>query len=877
MTKRMLINATQSEELRVALVDGQWLYDLDIEIPGKEQKQGNTYKGLITRVEPSLEAAFVNYGAGRHGFLPFKEITPDHLGLDPTSAGVPDIARALHEGQSILVQVEKEERGAKGAALTTYLSLAGCYLVLMPNNPSGGGISRRIEGEERDELKAALSGLQVPEGMSVIIRTAGVGRSTEQLQWDLDVLLNQWDAIQKAVNSKAAPFLIYQESNVVIRAIRDYLRPDIDEVLIDNKEIYDSACAHISMMRPDFIRKIKYYEDTIPLFNRFQIEGQIESAFKREITLPSGAVIVIDYTEALVSIDINSAKATKGTDIEETALKTNLEAAKEIARQLRLRDLGGLVVIDFIDMYSNRNRHRVEHELRNALASDRARIQVGRISRFGLLEMSRQRLRPALSESREITCPRCNGIGSIRNVETAALNVLRLLEEEAMKENTAQVRAELPIDIATYIINEKRLSITGIEKRQHVHVVILPNPTLVSPEYHVYRLKVDEAAAKRADQLHNYQLTKDGQKVNYDAIVDAARPVLEKPAVNYLLPETPAPPSRPDKIGTDQTRAEQSQVNLARAKYSSGSEQIAEAEPGFVDRKDEAKRNVGIIKKFLSSIIGNVGDEADKTNFTPPVGDIGNTLEVASVETGQAYQPSWQQQREQRDNRAGKPMEERQGRNRSDTRRYQQRGRYRGRGRSGHDTGGYGRGQRSDADHRRGSAGYHGGSAPGYHGSPRGDYHHSYGGFDRDKTQRPYEHRELREPRHYRGYADNENIGNNDNIDNYDNIGNVLPSDSSSQRSGYREASGNTGRSNRYGGNRNRSGRDQRRGRSDKNKNYRGSHRTRNDNDNEFSNSNDNAKVPNNLNERAPSEHVSGSSDTAHSSNYERNNYPSEN
>jgi len=544
MTKRMLINATQTEELRVALVDGQWLYDLDIEVTGKEQKKGNIYKATITRVEPSLEATFVDFGAGRHGFLPFREITPSHLGFDPSSASVQDIAHALYEGQNIIIQVEKEERGNKGAAITTYVSLAGCYLVLMPNNPKGGGISRRIEGEERDELKEALDSITIPEGMSVIIRTAGVGRSAAQLQWDLNVLLTQWEAIQQAAQNKPAPFLIYQESDVVIRAMRDHLRPDIGEILIDNREVYENACKHLNMMRPDFVDKVKFYEDTIPLFNRFQIESQIELAFKREITLSSGAAIVIDHTEALISIDINSAKATKGLDIEETALQTNLEAANEIARQLRLRDLGGLVVIDFIDMSSTRNQRLVEQRLRDALSMDRARVQIGRISRFGLLEMSRQRLRPALTESREIACPRCHGVGSIRNVETLALNVLRLIEDEAMKENTAQVRAELPIDIATYIVNEKRLSISGIEKRQHVHIILLPNPNILSPEYSVYRVRVDETiAGKKSDeqQHHGYNLTRDAKKPEYNSVVNIARPLAEKPAVHHFPPSTPAP------------------------------------------------------------------------------------------------------------------------------------------------------------------------------------------------------------------------------------------------------------------------------------------------------------------------------------------------
>lgn len=537
----MLINATQAEELRVALVDGQWLYDLDIESPGKEQKRANIYKGIVTRIEPSLEAAFVDYGSDRHGFLPLREI--DHKYLSNNNGNNNErtnIKEALHEGQELIIQVEKEERGNKGAALTTFISLAGCYLVLMPNNPKAGGISRRIEGEERDELRALLNNLEIPKGMGVIIRTAGVGCSVEELQWDLNILITQWEAIKNATNERHGPFLIYQESNVVIRAIRDHLKSDIGEVLIDDKITFDIAYSHIKMMRPDFVNRIKFYEDTIPLFNRFQIESQIESAFKREVPLPSGGVIVIDHTEALISIDINSARATKGGDIEETALQTNLEAANEIARQLRLRDLGGLIVIDFIDMSSSNNQRQVEQELKKALAMDRARVQIGRISRFGLLEMSRQRLRPALNETREIVCPRCTGIGSIRSVETLSLNVLRLIEEEAMKDNTGQVCAELPIEIATYLINEKRLAIEGIEKRQQVHVLVIPNHHIVTPEYKVQRIRIDEMGLSQ-NKAASYTMANKPEEIDLNKLNHYVKEPIEQPAVQQITHPTLSP------------------------------------------------------------------------------------------------------------------------------------------------------------------------------------------------------------------------------------------------------------------------------------------------------------------------------------------------
>lgn len=544
----MLINATQPEELRVALVDGQWLFDLDIESSGREQKKGNIYLGRIIRYEPSLEALFVYYGSERHGFLPLREITPEYL----LKAGVEELNRSnikdvLPEGRELLVQIDKEERGNKGAALTTFISLAGCYLVLMPNNPRAGGISRRVEGEDREELREVLSALNIPEGMGLIVRTAGVGRRVEELQWDLSFLLSQWKAIHEAAAPRQAPALIHQEGNVVIRAIRDYLRPDIDDVLVDDPEVYKNICTYIEMVRPDYLPRIKLYQDPIPLFNRYQIESQIESAFRRTVQLNSGGALVIDHTEALVSIDINSARATKGGDIEETALHTNLEAADEIARQLRLRDLGGLIVIDFIDMMSLRNQRMVENRLREAVEMDRARIQIGRISRFGLLEMSRQRLRPVLGESTRLPCPRCEGQGSIRNVDSQSLIVLRVLEEEAIKDNTAEVQAELPIDVSTYLMNEKRQDLLHLEKRHQVKIIIIPNPELSSPHYHVHRIRTEEVAIRSTDPL-SYSLTSKTERKPYETPVSRTAVVVE-PAVKGILPSMPAPSHKTEEPG----------------------------------------------------------------------------------------------------------------------------------------------------------------------------------------------------------------------------------------------------------------------------------------------------------------------------------------
>lgn len=505
--KRMLINATQSEELRVALVDGQQLYDLDIESPGHEQKKANIYKGKITRVEPSLEAAFVDYGAERHGFLPLKEIAREYFPKGYSFQGRPSIKEVVSEGQEVIVQIDKEERGNKGAALTTFISLAGSYLVLMPNNPRAGGISRRIEGDERTELKAAMENLEVPNGMGLIVRTAGVGKAAADLQWDLKVLLHHWTAIQEAAESRPAPFLIHQESNVIVRAIRDYLRRDVGEILIDHPQIYADAKQHIALVRPDFVDRVKPYSSEVPLFTHYQIESQIESAFQREVRLPSGGSIVIDPTEALTSIDINSARATKGGDIEETALNTNLEAADEIARQLRLRDLGGLVVIDFIDMTPVRHQREVENRLRDAVHHDRARVQLGRISRFGLMEMSRQRLRPSLEESAAHICPRCNGQGTIRGTESLALSILRLMEEEAIKENTSQIEAIVPVDVAAYLLNEKRKAIRITEQRHEVEVYVIPDPHMMTPNYRVVRHRKDdqisEVSYQRVEEPEN--------------------------------------------------------------------------------------------------------------------------------------------------------------------------------------------------------------------------------------------------------------------------------------------------------------------------------------------------------------------------------------
>nr|WP_029249735.1 ribonuclease E [Microbulbifer agarilyticus] len=535
--KRMLINATQPEELRVALVDGQWLYDLDIENRTREQKKANIYKGKITRVEPSLEAAFVDYGAERHGFLPLKEISREYFNKQPKDIeGRIKIKDVVKEGMEVIVQVDKEERGNKGAALTTFISLAGRYLVLMPNNPRAGGISRRIEGEERSDLRDALSSVDVPSGMGIIVRTAGVGRSGEELQWDLNYLLQLWTAIKKEADESKAPHFLFQESNVIIRAIRDYMRDDIGEVIVDENGAYQLAAEFARQVMPNYANKVKFYDDNIPLFNRYQIESQIETAFEREVKLPSGGSIVIDVTEALISIDINSSRATKGGDIEETARTINLEAADEIARQLRLRDMGGLVVIDFIDMQSKSSQREVEKRMEKALGMDRARVQVGRISRFGLLEMSRQRLRPSLGETTFRVCPRCSGTGTIRGTKSLALSILRLVEEEAKKERSAEIRAIAPVNVATYLLNEKRKAISDIESRNNTRVVVVPNADLETPHFEVQRLRDDDSTTLET----SYKISGSIEEAVDKADEEPARPVAQ-PAVQQIAHTAPAP------------------------------------------------------------------------------------------------------------------------------------------------------------------------------------------------------------------------------------------------------------------------------------------------------------------------------------------------
>ena len=579
--KRMLINSTQPEELRVALVDGQKLYDLDIEVPSRGQKKSNVYKGKITRIEPSLEAAFVDYGAERHGFLPLKEVARSYFSDSARETGGKrlSIKDALTEGQELIVQVEKEERGTKGAALTSFISLAGRYMVLMPNNPRAGGVSRRIQGEDRNFVRDAMSAMDIPEGMGVIVRTAGVGRGTEELQWDLDYLVTLWGAITKAAEDKPAPFLIYQESNVIIRALRDYLRKDISEILIDSSEVHDKARAFMKQVMPHNLTKLKLYEDSTPLFSRFQIESQIESAFRREVSLPSGGAIVIDHTEALLSIDINSARATKGSDIEETALNTNLEAADEIARQLRIRDLGGLVVIDFIDMQPSRHHREVENRLREALKMDRARIQIGRISRFGLLEMSRQRLRPSLGESSQIVCPRCTGQGTIRGVESLSLSVLRIIEEEAMKDNTARVVARVPVDVGTYLLNEKRDLLLELESRHRITVMLIPSPSLETPSYDIQRIRRDELGSQAE---RSYHIVHEEPETEELEATGQARPRAEVPAVKAVAPASPAPAP------------------------------AAEASPHELKSDSNAKKP-GMLSRFFSGLIGTSGEDSTGT------------------------------------------------------------------------------------------------------------------------------------------------------------------------------------------------------------------------------------------------------------------------
>ncbi|NML24805.1 Rne/Rng family ribonuclease [Zoogloea dura] len=538
--KRMLFNATQAEELRVAIVDGQKLIDLDIESAAKEQRKSNIYKAVITRIEPSLEAAFVDYGAERHGFLPFKEISRAYFqpGVEASRASIKE---ALKEGQELIVQVEKDERGNKGAALTTFVSLAGRYLVLMPNNPRGGGVSRRVEGDERAELRDVMDQLEVPGGMSLIARTAAIGRNAEELQWDLNYLLQLWRAIDGAAQAQEGAFLIYQEGSLVIRAIRDYFQPDIGEILIDTDDVYEQARQFMAHVMPQNVNRVKRYHDDVPLFSRFQIEHQIESAYSRQVSLPSGGAIVIDHTEALVSVDVNSGRATRGADIEETAFKTNCEAADEVARQLRLRDLGGLIVIDFIDMESQKNQREVENRLRDALRYDRARVQTGKISRFGLLELSRQRLRPALAETSYIPCPRCNGTGHIRSTESSALHILRILEEEAMKDNTGALHCQVPVDVATFLLNEKRDDIAKIEIRHKVGLVLIPNRHLETPQHEIVRLRHDQLNQEDSSVPSYRMATKPADENYTPPSANTDKPARQEAAVKGITPDQPAP------------------------------------------------------------------------------------------------------------------------------------------------------------------------------------------------------------------------------------------------------------------------------------------------------------------------------------------------
>lgn len=578
--KRMLINATQPEELRVALVDGQRLFDLDIEATGKEQKKSNVYKGKIIRIEPSLEAAFVDYGADRHGFLPLKEVARSYFKEGARTSGKIAIREVLQEGQELIVQVEKEERGNKGAALTTFISLAGRYLVAMPNNPRAGGVSRQIEGEAREDAKEALAALNVPPNFGLILRTAGIDQPPEELQWDFDYLLQLWAAIEDAAKSRPAPFLIYQDQNVIIRAIRDYLRNDIAEILVDDRKLFDSACEFMKQVMPHNLGKLKQYTDSVPLFTRYQIESQIENAFSREVRLPSGGALVIEPTEALISIDINSARATHGSDIEETALNTNLEAADEVATQLRLRDLGGLIVVDFIDMMSSKNQRAVENRLRDAVKMDRARVQIGRISRFGLLEMSRQRLRPSLSEFSHEICPRCDGVGTIRSVKSTALSVLRVIEEEAMKESTAKVAAQVPVDVATFLLNEKRQDVTRIEERQEVSILLIPNQNLETPHFQISRIRDQDLAKRELGESYEMVTDVETAKAVQDYTKLTSTPSREQPAVKEIVRSTPKPsPQPPARISEPPSPSAQPASGIIRRIFSglfgSGPEPVA--------------------------------------------------------------------------------------------------------------------------------------------------------------------------------------------------------------------------------------------------------------------------------------------------------------
>ncbi|WP_295574658.1 Rne/Rng family ribonuclease [uncultured Stenotrophomonas sp.] len=674
--KRMLINATQAEELRVAIVDGQSLYDIDIEQPSKEQKKSNIYKGRIFRIEPSLEAAFVEYGGGRHGFLPLKEISRDYFqaGVDHNKAGIREL---LKEGQEIVVQVDKEERGNKGAALTTFISLAGRYMVLMPNSPSAGGVSRRIEGEDRAALKDALDKLNIPDDMGVIIRTAGVGRDAEELQWDLDYLLNVWRAIADAALSKPAPFLIYQESRLIVRALRDYLRADIGEILVDTEEMYEHAREFMQQVMPQTLRKLKHYKDDIPLFNRFQIESQIEGAYERNVRLPSGGSIVVDQTEALTAVDVNSSRATKGSDIEDTAFQTNLEAAEEVARQLRLRDLGGLVVIDFIDMASNKHQREVENRLANALKYDRARVQVGRISRFGLLEMSRQRLRPSLGESSQIVCPRCDGHGRMRSVESLSLSIIRVAEEHAMKENTGQVLVQAPVEIANYLLNEKRSALREIEQRHEAPIVIVADEQLHTPHYTVTRLRENELGEESSKpsyqrgtprKLPVHALTKGQLNIPPPAVTqvkhtspapvrEEVEPAAAAPAPVVAAPVAPAPAGGvigwlKRVFGGEPAPAPAPAAPAARQQQDGGrKDRSKDRNKDRKDRRDENRGNGGSGNAQQQKDGGNRKDRGEQRSKDGRNGNNGN----AQQQPQQGKQKEPQQQ--------NKPRNEQQGQN----------------------------------------------------------------------------------------------------------------------------------------------------------------------------------------------------------------------
>lgn len=619
--KRMLINATQPEELRVAIVDGQQLFNLDIESPGREQKKANIYKGLITRVEPSLEAAFIDYGADRHGFLPLKEISRGYFRQEIKPGSKINIRELMKEGQQVMVQIDKEERGTKGAALTTFISLAGRYLVLMPNNPRAGGVSRRIEGADRADLREALSQLGIPEDMGLIVRTAGVGKNAEELQWDLDYLLQLWDAIKASAEERKAPFLIYQESDIIIRSMRDHLRADIGEIVIDSQEMYRRAEEFVRQVMPSNLKKLRLYQDEVPLFTRYQIESQIESAFQREVRLPSGGSLVIDHTEALTSIDINSARATKGADIEETALNTNLEAADELARQLRLRDLGGLFVIDFIDMTPAKNQREVENRLRDALKQDRARVQIARISRFGLLEMSRQRLRPSLGDSSQIVCPRCKGQGSIRSVESLALSVLRILEEDAMKDSSVRLIAQLPVEVATFLLNEKRAAVMEIEQRHRVEVILLPNKHMETPEYSIERIRLQEAD-RLADEEPSYMQTMQPDADPDPFARDQAPTRPEMPAVKSVTPSAPAP-----------SRHEPEHARGRQA--------------GSPNASEQGKRNESMLKRIWTTLFASEddlsGQQAPADEYGAQTDTNADSTQQHSGAQGRQHRPGWQE------------------------------------------------------------------------------------------------------------------------------------------------------------------------------------------------------------------------------------------